>query len=98
MIKTLNIILVMTSIAALVGVYMLKYTVEETASEKAAIERQIDRQAGGPVAAQGRLGLPQPARQCRADRDAPRRRVEPAALGAGSVRPLRHAADAHGGT
>ncbi len=44
MIKTLNVILVMTSIAALVGVYALKYTVEETASEKAAIERQIDRQ------------------------------------------------------
>ena len=44
MIKTVNIMLVMTSIAALVGVYMLKYTVEETASEKAAIERQIDRQ------------------------------------------------------
>jgi hypothetical protein len=44
MIKTLNIILVMTSIAALVGVYALKYTVEGTASEKASIERQIDRQ------------------------------------------------------
>jgi hypothetical protein len=44
MIKTLNIFLVMTSIAALVGVYALKYTVEGTASEKAAIERQIDRQ------------------------------------------------------
>jgi hypothetical protein len=44
MIRTLNIVLVVTSIAALVGVYALKYSVEETASEKAAIERQIDRQ------------------------------------------------------
>jgi hypothetical protein len=44
MIRTLNIVLVVTSIAALVGVYALKYSVSETASEKAAIERQIDRQ------------------------------------------------------
>jgi hypothetical protein len=44
MIRTLNVVFVVTSIAALVGVYALKYSVEETASEKAAIERQIDRQ------------------------------------------------------
>jgi hypothetical protein len=46
MIRTLNVILVCTSVAALVGVYGLKYSVEETASEKVAIERQIDRQEG----------------------------------------------------
>ena len=44
MIRTLNIVLLVTSIAALVGVYALKYSVEETASEKLAIERHIDRQ------------------------------------------------------
>ncbi|MBN9345925.1 MAG: hypothetical protein J0I48_06935 [Devosia sp.] len=44
MIRTLNIILVITSICALVGVYALKYSVEETASEKAAIQRLIERQ------------------------------------------------------
>jgi hypothetical protein len=46
MIRTLNVVLVITSIVALVGVYALKYSVEETASEKASIERQIDRQEG----------------------------------------------------
>ncbi len=44
MIRTLNIVLLVTSIVALVGVYALKYSVEETASEKLAIERHIDRQ------------------------------------------------------
>lgn len=44
MIRTLNIVLLITSIAALVGVYALKYSVEETASEKLALERHIDRQ------------------------------------------------------
>lgn len=44
MIRTLNIILLLTSIAALVGVYALKYSVEETASTKASIERAISRQ------------------------------------------------------
>ena len=39
MIRTLNVILVTTSIVALVGVYALKYSVEETAAEKVAIER-----------------------------------------------------------
>lgn len=46
MIRTLNVVLVITSIVALVGVYALKYSVGETASEKVAIERQIDRQEG----------------------------------------------------
>jgi hypothetical protein len=46
MIRTLNVILVCTSVAALVGVYGVKYSVEETASEKVVIERQIDRQEG----------------------------------------------------
>jgi hypothetical protein len=44
MIRTLNIVLVATSICALVSVYALKYSVEETASEKAAIQRHIERQ------------------------------------------------------
>jgi hypothetical protein len=46
MIRTLNVVLVCTSIAALIGVYALKYSVEETAAEKAALERTIDRQEG----------------------------------------------------
>ena len=44
MIRTFNFIMVCTSIVALVGVYGLKYAVEDTASEKVRIERQIDRQ------------------------------------------------------
>jgi len=44
MIRTLNILMVGTSVLGLVGVYGLKYSVEETASEKVRIERQIDRQ------------------------------------------------------
>jgi hypothetical protein len=46
MIRTLNVLLVCTSIGLLVGVYALKYSVEETASEKRSIERQIDRRQG----------------------------------------------------
>lgn len=46
MIKTLNAIMVCTSLAGLVGVYALKYSVEDIASDKAAIERKIDRQKG----------------------------------------------------
>lgn len=46
MIRTLNVLFVCTSICALVGVYALKYSVEETAAEKAALQRQIDRQQG----------------------------------------------------
>lgn len=44
MIRTLNVILVITSICALIGVYALKYSVEETASEKSSIQRLIERQ------------------------------------------------------
>jgi len=43
-IRTLNIILVITAICALVGVYALKFSVGDTAEQKAALERQIDRQ------------------------------------------------------
>ena len=46
MIKTINAIMVFTSIAGLVGVYALKYSVEDIATDKAAIERKIDRQKG----------------------------------------------------
>lgn len=44
MIRTLNIILVCTSLAGLVGTYALKFQVEDTASQKAALERRIERQ------------------------------------------------------
>ena len=44
MIRTLNIVLIATSIFALVGVYSLKYTVGETAAEKVSIQRYIERQ------------------------------------------------------
>lgn len=44
MIRNLNILMIGTSLLGLVGVYALKYSVEETASEKARLERQIDRQ------------------------------------------------------
>jgi hypothetical protein len=44
MIKTLNFILVCTSLVGLVGVYALKFHVEDTASAKSALERQIERQ------------------------------------------------------
>jgi hypothetical protein len=44
MIRTLNIVFVCTGILALVGVYALKYSVSETAAEKSAIQRQIERQ------------------------------------------------------
>jgi len=46
MIRMLNIILFCTTLAALVGVYGLKYDVEDIASEKTALERKIDRQTG----------------------------------------------------
>lgn len=46
MIRTLNVVFVITSICALVGVYALKYSVGETAAEKAAIQRTIERQQG----------------------------------------------------
>lgn len=44
MIRTLNVILVCTSIAMLIGVYALKYSVEDVAAQKTSLERQIDRQ------------------------------------------------------
>lgn len=46
MIRSLNVILACTSVLALIGVYTLKYSVEQTASQKVALERQIDRQEG----------------------------------------------------
>jgi len=46
MIRMLNIVLFCTTLAALVGVYGLKYSVEDIASEKTSIERKIDRQTG----------------------------------------------------
>ncbi|RUT35115.1 hypothetical protein EMQ25_03965 [Arsenicitalea aurantiaca] len=44
MIRTLNFILVLTSILGLVAVYGLKFSVEETASSKFALERTIEAQ------------------------------------------------------
>jgi len=44
MIKTLNFILVCTSLVGLVGVYALKFQVEDTAGAKSALERRIERQ------------------------------------------------------
>lgn len=46
MIKMLNAIMVCTSLVGLVGVYGLKYSVEDIASSKTALERKIDRQEG----------------------------------------------------
>ena len=46
MIRTLNVILVCTSIAALIGVYSLKYSVEDVAATKTALQRSIERQKG----------------------------------------------------
>ena len=44
MIRALNIFLVCTSVCSLVGVYALKYSAEDVATEKTALARQIDRQ------------------------------------------------------
>jgi hypothetical protein len=46
MIHRLNIILALTSVAVLVAVYGLKYSVEEVAKSKTALERQIVKQQG----------------------------------------------------
>jgi hypothetical protein len=46
MIKMLNAIMLCTSVAGLIGVYALKYSVEDIATDKTRIERKIDRQAG----------------------------------------------------
>lgn len=44
MIRTFNIILLCACIGGLIGVYGLKYAVEETASSKVALERLIEKQ------------------------------------------------------
>jgi hypothetical protein len=44
MIRTLNVILVCTSLVGLVGVYALKFQVEDTATTKSTLERRIERQ------------------------------------------------------
>ncbi len=46
MIRTFNIVMMITSVIGLTGVYGLKYSVEETASRKAGLERSIERQEG----------------------------------------------------
>jgi hypothetical protein len=46
MIRGFNILMAITSVGALVGVYGLKYSVEQTASDKAALERTIEKQEG----------------------------------------------------
>jgi len=46
MIHRLNIILALTSLAVLIAVYGLKYSVEEVAKSKTALERQIVKQQG----------------------------------------------------
>jgi hypothetical protein len=42
--KTLNAILLFVSLAGVVGVYALKYSVEDLATDKGRLERKIDRQ------------------------------------------------------
>ena len=44
MIRTLNLLLVCTSICMLVGVYALKYSVEDVAAEKVKLQHTIERQ------------------------------------------------------
>ena len=46
MIRKLNIVLMLTSVAAFVAVYGLKYSVEEIAKGKLALERHIEQQKG----------------------------------------------------
>ena len=46
MIRTLNFILLVVCILGLIGVYSLKFSVEETAATKASIERRIQTQEG----------------------------------------------------
>jgi hypothetical protein len=46
MIRRLNIILLLTSSIAFVAVYGLKYSVEDVAKQKQALERQIEKQKG----------------------------------------------------
>jgi hypothetical protein len=44
MLKTLNAIFLFVSLAGVVGVYALKYSVEDLATDKGRLERKIDRQ------------------------------------------------------
>jgi hypothetical protein len=44
MIRTLNVLLVISAIVMLVAVYGLKYSVEDVAAEKVSLQRTIDRQ------------------------------------------------------
>jgi hypothetical protein len=44
MIRSLNVLLVCTAIILLVGVYGLKYSVEDVAAERVSLQRTIDRQ------------------------------------------------------
>ncbi|WP_374625746.1 hypothetical protein [Devosia sp.] len=46
MIKTVNVVLFCASLAGVVAVYALKYSVEDIAADKAALERRIDSQQG----------------------------------------------------
>jgi hypothetical protein len=46
MIRALNAVMLFTSLAGLVGVYALKYSVEDIASDKVTLERRIERQNG----------------------------------------------------
>jgi len=46
MIKTINVVLFCASLAGVVAVYALKYSVEDIAADKAALERRIDSQQG----------------------------------------------------
>jgi hypothetical protein len=46
MIRSLNILLVCSTIVTLVAVYALKYSVEDVAAEKVSLQRLIERQGG----------------------------------------------------
>lgn len=46
MIRTINIVLAFTSVASLIAVYALKFSVEDAASHRFELTRQIERQEG----------------------------------------------------
>jgi hypothetical protein len=46
MIRALNVLLALTAVGAMIGVYALKYSVEATAADKRALERKISMQEG----------------------------------------------------
>ena len=48
MIRNLNILLIFTSVLMLSGVYALKFSIENTASERTALIAEIDSQEGQP--------------------------------------------------